>query len=207
MLGFYVTGHPLGAYARIMERFADTTFDNLEGKDGREVRVGGFLTSLRETRTRRGALMAFGTLEDLQGSFDLVIFSEPFLRFGSLLKRAATPDPEKGPLALLVTGTLEAGETPKVLVNHVLELDNAEEQLSTQLTLTMLAEEATQDRLMAVKSVLASHPGDCPVALRIVIPDTSETLVSLPNNSVRPGSELRERLDGLFGRNVTELAV
>ena len=151
--------------------------------------------------------MAFGTLEDLEGSFDLVIFSEPFLSFGSLLKRAATPDPEQGPLALLVTGTLEAGESPKVLVNHVLELANAEEQLSTQLTLTLLADEATQDRLLAVKSILASHPGACAVALRVVIPGTSETLVALPNSPVRLDSSLREGLNGLFGRNVTELTV
>ena len=39
------------------------------------MRAGGILTGLRETRTRRGALMAFGTLEDLEGSFDLVIFA------------------------------------------------------------------------------------------------------------------------------------
>ena len=207
VLGFYVTGHPLGVYARVLDRFADTSIGNLEGKEGREVRVGGFITSLRETRTRRGALMAFGTLEDLEGSFDLVVFSEPYLRFGTLLKQAATPDPEEGPLAVLVTGTLEAGETPKVLVNHVLELGKAEEQLSTQLTLTMLADEATQDRLQAVKSLLASHPGACAVALRIVIPGTSETMVALPNNAVRPDSTLREGLNGLFGRNVTELTV
>ena len=106
-----------------------------------------------------------------------------------------------------MTGTLEAGETPKVLVNHVLELAQAEEQLSTQLTLTMLADEATQDRLLAVKSLLVSHPGSCAVALRIVIPGTSETLVALPNNSVRPDPALREGLNGLFGRSVTELSV
>ena len=52
------------------------------------MRVGGLLTALRETRTRRGALMAFGTLEDLEGSFDLVIFSDAYARHGSLLKSA-----------------------------------------------------------------------------------------------------------------------
>jgi hypothetical protein len=70
-----------------------------------------------------------------------------------------------------------------------------------------LAEEATQDRLLAVKSLLSNHPGACAVALRIVIPGTSETLVALPFTAVRPDPALREGLNGLFGRNVTELTV
>ena len=36
----------------------------------------------------RLALMAFATLEDMTGSFDLVIFSEPFAQYGSLLRAA-----------------------------------------------------------------------------------------------------------------------
>ena len=32
--------------------------------------------------------MAFGTLEDLEGAFDLVVFSEPYVQFGNLLKLA-----------------------------------------------------------------------------------------------------------------------
>ena len=44
------------------------------------MRVGGLLTRLRETRTRRGDAMAFGTLEDLEGAFELVIFAEPLRR-------------------------------------------------------------------------------------------------------------------------------
>ncbi|NQZ97488.1 MAG: DNA polymerase III subunit alpha [Myxococcales bacterium] len=206
VLSFYVTGHPLGAYAPVLARFADMTGgSSTEGREGREVRAGGLITQLRETRTRRGALMAFGTLEDLEGTFDLVIFSEPYVRYGTLLKRAASTDVEGGPVPLLVSGQLEAGEKPKLLVNHVWELDKAEEQLSTQLRLTMLATEATLDRLQAVKKLLAEHPGDCAVALHLIIPDESETVMSLGGNRVRPSPNLRSGLDGLFGRGVTEL--
>ena len=72
------------------------------GKDGREVRVGGILTALRETRTRRGSLMAFGKLEDLEGSFDLVVFAEPFAQFGSLLRQALGEAGGEGPRPLLL---------------------------------------------------------------------------------------------------------
>ncbi|MBW1684101.1 MAG: DNA polymerase III subunit alpha, partial [Deltaproteobacteria bacterium] len=48
VLGFYVTGHPLSSVARRLERFVDTKSGRTENKQGREVRVGGILTALRE---------------------------------------------------------------------------------------------------------------------------------------------------------------
>jgi DNA polymerase-3 subunit alpha len=208
VLGFYVTGHPLAAVTSLLRRFASVTAGDAEGKDGREVRAGGLVTALRETRTRRGALMAFATLEDLEGTFDLVIFAEPYAQYGSLLKTAVASEGEQGPLPLLVGGDLEVGDPPKILVRDVLELERAEEKLSNQLIVRIRAEEATQDRLSALRRLLESHPGECAVTLHLVIPDESETRVAVSAvRGVRPDSALRRDVDDLFGRAVTELAL
>jgi len=208
VLGFYVSGHPLAAVAKRLERFAEVTSGDTAGADGREVRVGGILTTLRETRTRRGALMAFGTLEDLNGSFDLVIFSEPYTQFGSLLKHAIEGDGTSGPIPLLVSGTLEAGDSPKILVREVLELERAEEKLSTQLQVTVREDEASPDRLRALRDLLDKSRGDCHVVVRLVIPGESETLLSLNGvPGVRANAALLADIDGLFGRCVTELSI
>jgi DNA polymerase-3 subunit alpha len=208
VLGFYVTGHPLSALAAELGRFADTTSTQTEGKQGRDVRVGGILTQLRETRTRRGSVMGFGALEDLEGSFDLVIFAEPWAQHATLLKRAKGGEGDGGPTPLLVTGQLEEGDPPKILVREVIELGRAEERLTTQLRLRVLAEEATPDRLLALRGVLTQHPGECEVVLHLVIPGESETLLALPSIAgVRPGATLLAELTGLFGRDIVELAV
>ncbi len=208
VLGFYVSGHPLAAAAERLARFAEVSSRDAERSDGREVRVGGILTSLRETRTRRGQLMAFGTLEDLHGSFDLVIFSEPFTRFASLIKGAIQGDAESGPIPLLVSGTLEAGDPPKILVREVLELARAEEKLSTRLQVTVRDDEATPDRLRALRDLLEKNRGDCEVVVRLVVPGESETLLSLNGApAVRANAALLADVDGLFGRCVTELSL
>jgi len=208
VLGFYVSGHPLAAAAKRLARFAEVSSRDAEGSDGREVRVGGILTTLRETRTRRGQLMAFGTLEDLHGSFDLVIFSEPFTRYSSLIKGAIEGDGESGPIPLLVSGTLEAGDPPKILVREVLELARAEEKLSRRLQVTVREDEATPDRLRALGDLLEKNRGDCEVVVRLVIPGESETLLS-PSRApgVRANAALLADVDGLFGRCVTELSI
>ncbi len=205
VLGFYVTGHPLSAYSAQLARHADTKASETEGKDGRDVRAGGILTSIRETRTRRGSLMAFATLEDLEGTFDLVIFAEPFAQYGSMLKAAAAAEGENGPTPLLVSGTLEDGDPPKILVREVLELERADERLASELQLTVAETEASRDRLLALKQVLGKHPGECRVAVHLVIPDDSETVIALPGVGVRPGDALIQDLVGLFGRDVSRL--
>ena len=68
--------------------------------------------------------MAFGTLEDLEGSFDLVIFERVFLEHAKLLQRAKLGVEEGArPIPLVVRGKLEAGDPPKLLVNDVIELE------------------------------------------------------------------------------------
>jgi DNA polymerase-3 subunit alpha len=211
LLGFYVTGHPLSAVATVLSRFTDTTALATEGKGGREIRAGGLLTGLRETRTKRGQRMGFGQLEDLEGGFELVIFSEPFEQHVDLLRTAKDGtgvEGEVGPIPLIIHGTLEEGDPPKILVRDVIRLDEAEERLSASLRVRVQSPDVTRDRLIALKRILGSHLGDCGVYLHITIPGESETVLGVGGiRGVVPSVELCREVDRLFGRPVTERAI
>ncbi len=211
LLGFYVTGHPLSSVAPLLARFTDTTALATEGKAGREVRAGGLLAGLRETRTKRGMRMGFAQLEDLEGSFELVIFTEPFEMHVELLRAAkdeTNADGERGPVPLIIHGTLEEGDPPKILVRDVTRLDQAEEKLSASLRVRVQSPDVTRDRLLALKRLLKSHSGDCGVYLHITIPGESETVLGVGGiRGVSPSMELCREVDRLFGRPVTERAM
>jgi DNA polymerase-3 subunit alpha len=208
LLGFYVTGHPLSSVAPLLARFTDTTALAAAGKAGREIRAGGLLTGLRETRTKSGQRMGFGTLEDLEGTFELVIFSEPFEQHVSLLRAAKeeiSADGERGPIPLIVHGTLEEGDPPKILVRDVTLLDQAEQKLAASLRVRLQSPDVTRDRLIALKRLLGSHQGDCGVYLHIMIPGESETVLGIGGiRGVSPSAQLCRDVDRLFGRPVTE---
>ena len=152
--------------------------------------------------------MAFGTLEDLDGRFDLVVFAEPYAQYGGLLKQAHQADGGNGPTPVLVAGTLESGDPPKILVREVYELERAEERLARELLVRIGAEEATADRLTALRARLAKSPGECAVRVHLVIPDQSETVLAISSlRGVRPDETLKRDVDALFGRAVTEVRV
>ena len=205
LLGFYVSGHPLGEVKDELNRYTDCKASQTDGREGREVRIGGLLTAMRETRTKRGKRMAFATLEDLEGSFELVIFSEPYENHVELLRDAITGPEGEGPTPLLISGNLEAGDPPKVLVREIMRLDEGEQRLTTYLRVRVTEPEVNRDRMAALHSVLSTHPGECPVFVHITIPGESETILSVGElRGVDPSESLQRDVDALFGRKVTE---
>jgi DNA polymerase-3 subunit alpha len=208
LLGFYVSGHPLGEYAHLLSRFTDCTASGWESKLGREVRVGGLLVAMRETRTKRGKRMGFATLEDLEGNFELVIFSEAYEANAALLSRAKNGEGGEGPIPLLVSGTLEEADSAKILVRDIMPLAQAEEKLSGTLRVKMVERDINKDRLQALVKVLSNHPGDCPIVIHVLIPGESETTLSVGAvRGVRATPEMCRDVDALFGYKVTELSL
>jgi DNA polymerase-3 subunit alpha len=205
VLGFYVSGHPLEGVVDKLAKVTNVRSGTSGERIGRDARAGGLLTSLRETRTRRGATMAFGTLEDLDGLFELVIFAEPYKHLRPLLKSAAELSNGRV-IPLVLEGTLEAGDPPKLLVREGWELDKAEEFLAKALKIRLPVADITQDRLLALRAVFEQYRGDCSVLVHVVIPGESETVLALPDVSgVNASIELCRAVDGLFGRPVAEL--
>ncbi len=210
VLGFYVTGHPLEAHAGALQRFTDVSAVSAAERVGREVRAGGVITALRETRTRRGQTMGFATLEDATGSFELVIFAEPFGMHRALLRRALDSATQAGGgvLPLIVSGSLESADPPRMIVRDVYSLAEAEEKLAGRVLIRVRAEEATRDRLSALRFVLAKHGGDCAVLVHLLIPGESETVLALPETvAVAPTEALLRDVQALFGRPVAEVAL
>jgi len=210
VLGFYVTGHPLEAHLPMLARFTDATATTAAEWVNRDVRVGGLITGLRETRTRRGQTMAFGKIEDLEGGFELVIFAEPYATHRDLLRKAleSGSDATQAAIPLIVSGSLESAEPPKLLLRDVFELSEAEERLAACVHIRILADEANRDRLNALNAVLRSFAGDCSVWIHMMIPGESETVMAIPDSrGVEPTQELVKAIDGLFGRAVSEVGL
>ncbi len=95
VLGFYISGHPLEPYARMMEKncTAVTTDFQLEEeskmpkvRDNQQVIVGGIITKKTIKYTKNNQVMAFLTLEDLVGTVEVIVFPRNYEQDQSLLE-------------------------------------------------------------------------------------------------------------------------
>ncbi|MBI4733430.1 MAG: hypothetical protein HY779_01155, partial [Rubrobacteridae bacterium] len=75
MLGLYVSDHPLLGLEEAFSRQIDFPSSELkEQKDGTVAWIGGIIAKITKINTKKGDLMLFLELEDLDGSVEIVVF-------------------------------------------------------------------------------------------------------------------------------------
>jgi len=115
LIGLYVSDHPLTQYLPTIQRRVTHFSGQLAAAANNErVCVAGLVTRLRSHQTKKGDLMAFITLEDIQGVIELVVFPRVWNQFSTLVSPGQV---------VLAEGRLDnANSEPKVLVQRFSEL-------------------------------------------------------------------------------------
>ena len=157
MLGFYVSEHPLAGLAQALRYHADAEVADLaDGPDGAIKTVGGILSRLERKLTRKGELMMIGTLEDMRGSVEVLLFPQTV--------NETAPGLLEVDRVVLVKGRVDVrDDQPKLVALKVSAVDlSAADQ---PFRIKMQVHACTPDRLQDLKTVLAAHPGPTPVLL------------------------------------------
>ena len=197
-LGFYISKHPLNRFDDYLTKFTNTdTLAILNQANDRETRIGGIVSKLREINTRKGDRMCFITLEDLKGVIEVVVFSDLYKTCSELLK---SDQP------ILVKGKASKDgdrDTVKILASKIIPLKDASKLSPPTTHLTLNLSEINKKQLHKLKKIILNYPGDCETFLHMVIPQKSETVISLGNGfKVNPSSKFFNELKNLFGNGV-----
>ncbi|MCP4538442.1 MAG: DNA polymerase III subunit alpha [Chloroflexi bacterium] len=113
LVGVYISEHPLTpALTRLQEVVTAYAGDLNADMNGRQVTVAGMVQRVRRHTTKKGDEMAFVTLEDLQGTCDVVVFPRVWTKTKDLWQ------PER---IVVMSGKVDAGrrDTPSLLCNWV----------------------------------------------------------------------------------------
>ncbi len=193
LLGFYLTGHPLSRYEQLLKLYTTTTTANLVSKqDGVEVTLGGVISKLKVTTTKKGnERMAIIGFEDFHGSVEVLVFPKTFSSVESHLKMDEV---------LLITGRVSLREDrPKVIVQDVIPLDQAWSRRANRIRITM-PHPVERQKLEALKQMLLKHPGEIPIELMLGNGSSEAIRVAVGDTlRVAPSPELFGSLIGLVG--------
>jgi len=193
MLGFWISGHPLDAYRDELKSFTTFSNDGLkQAADGREVTVGGIITAVKKMLDKKGNMMAFVTIEDYTGSTELILFSDCFDKSKDLIETDRM---------VLVTGKLSTREeeSPKIISNEVLALENPTERFSCQLVIK-ISQDCSDSLIEQALASLEQFPGTTPVLLA-ARENGSEVYIRSRRYAVNPDSTLLADLKRLLGES------
>jgi DNA polymerase-3 subunit alpha len=169
VLGFYVTGHPLEKYAGRLAGLTRTDSSSLDSVEHESpVTLAGILTHLRVRPSKKGDLWASGTLEDMRGSVELLVFPQALQQLQGVLKADA---------ALLIKGRVrhEENSRPKVVVSEAKPLEAAANGAKPELLIRINLERSGDNVVEEIENLLAASPGDHPVIFELTRPGDFRT--------------------------------
>ena len=216
-LGLYWSGHPMDRFADALRTFgAKTTGDLNERKPveappptdqvaaaGRgprsgsrtseEISIGGVVSGLRPLKTRKGNPMCVITIDDAQGSVEVVVFPEPFQQYGHLAQAGQM---------VLVKGRLEGDdESTRILASEIAPISRVTEQVTSSVAITLSAPPHDRDTFMQLWDVLLKHKGTRRVAIDLIELER-HLLVKIDVNAqvgVRPSERLVSEVEQICG--------
>jgi DNA polymerase-3 subunit alpha len=89
LLGLYLSAHPLDRYDVYFREQTVATANIKKEMDGKQVIIGGVITTNRVINTKNGSKMAFVGLEDKSGEMEIIVFPSLFEEIGEQLVQDA----------------------------------------------------------------------------------------------------------------------
>jgi DNA polymerase III subunit alpha len=194
LLGFYVTGHPLTPYASILEKYALANTTTLAQLPSRTLtRIGGLIAAVQHGVSKKSNKpYSLVTLEDLEGSVQLLCLNENYDKYHELLA------PGK---AILVIGEVNLGDDrPKIFPQEIMPLEDAPQRYTKQVHLRLHTAHVKPESLEVLHELILAHPGKCPLFLCFVRPAGEVIFMETHDKFfVAPSRELQRAADDRFG--------
>jgi DNA polymerase-3 subunit alpha len=212
LLGFYVTGHPLDAYAKILAEGKYQTITSLnELADRASFKIAGAIVQVDKKFTKKeGKPFAVVFLEDLTATLEVVLWNEVYtpvadrLVLGRVLAVHGTLDRRDDSLravaqrAKILTTTGSGTPSPNESNGHGNGNGNGHSEKEPPLVLSF-SPAATGDELRQVQTILAGSPGTR--AVRLMLGRADGGFVQMDANlRIDLTPELREKLGPWLGK-------
>jgi DNA polymerase-3 subunit alpha len=194
LLGFYVTGHPLTPFVPLLKKYALANTAQLAELPNRSMtRIGGLIAAVQHGVSKKsGKPYSMVTLEDLEGTVQILCMNENYDKFRPLLEVNK---------AVLVIGEVNVGdERPKIFPQDMMALEDAPKKFTKQVHLRLHSAHLQPEQLESVRELTAAHPGKCPLFLCFMQPGGQVVFVETNDRySVAPSLQLQHEADARFG--------
>ena len=162
LIGIYVSSHPLDPYREVLSKAGRTTVSINEKDEGKDVKLAGVIIKIQKIITRSKEPMLFVTIEDLQGTIELLVFP-----------KTLSSDPafwQEGKVILINGKISNKDGVPKMLVDKFEEFNPAlvnvykteigkEERKNNEMVIIKLGEGADVELLNRMKRIFFKHEG------------------------------------------------
>jgi DNA polymerase-3 subunit alpha len=208
-IGLFISAHPLKEVRDALREKVDASLAELDNiRDGEYVVVGGIITQYKKIRTRAGTMMAFATLDDLDGTVEILLFEKTLAEYEGavavdevVLIRGKVDHKDKDKTCVVVNSVDTFRPTPD-------EVESAKEAAALRATgpeplkVALDASRFAATIIDELKHLFESFPGESEVVLDLHTADGVRTLRFGASYKVSPSPSLKAELASLLGPSV-----
>ena len=204
VVGFYISGHPLDTFRIELDNFCNGTLDELltihEGERsprnfGKDISVGGIVTSVMERMSKNGNPFMIFKLEDYRGSIEMLLGGEDCVKFKNYL--------EVGRF-LYIKGKIQnrwkQEDQFEFKISSIQLLTEIRDKMCKKIRVNLTLDQIDAQFIMLLNETFNNNPGQCPVNVTVKDPD-SQLEVEMVSRGYRvsPTNELFKTLEGSLG--------
>jgi len=193
MLGLYVSDHPLLGVEHVLRANTDMSISELADHGAQHeaiVTIGGLITSVTRKVSRQGASWAVVTVEDLEGSLEVLFFANTYNQYSMSL----TED-----RIVTIRGRVDRREDALRFTALEMSMPDISAGPTGPLVISLPIQQCTPPVVDRIKEILRSHPGKREVHLQLV--DNGSSTVMKVDALITSSPSLSADLKSILGPN------
>ncbi len=191
-LGFYFSGHPLDKYRDLWKKAVTLDLSKPERHNPDKMyNLIGIVKGIREIQTKKGKPMAFGQIEDFNGSIEVIFFPSVWEKD----RYRVQPD---GIYALQGKLDISKDDEPKLKVEAILNPEELTVEESADLHIR-LRPDCHEEELFGLRSTFFSYPGNARIFLHLrnSVPEKEIVIKVSPQITVSSQDEVIRELKSI----------
>jgi DNA polymerase-3 subunit alpha len=207
LVGAYISDHPLSrVWAELEDTITVLTGQIDEAMAGKSVTVAGLVNYVRPHTTKKGEPMAFGQIEDLQGTLELVVFPRVWTETRELWEperilvlRGKVNFRGREPSLIVDSATNEIMTTrPRAADSFPTATPPGRVHMHISIPRSQDLEQVTT-QLGQIYELLQRYPGEDHFSLYVENGGMGQVLIDFPNDTTKHCAELEQQLRSLLG--------
>ncbi|MBB1318279.1 DNA polymerase III subunit alpha [Shewanella sp. SR43-4] len=194
-LGLYLTGHPINQYLKELKQYTNGRLKDIHPTErGKTVKVAGLVVATRVMITKRGSKMGLVTLDDKSARLEVMLFTEPFEKFGHMLEKDRI---------LICEGDVSFDDFSggnRMNARNIIEIGEARSHFAKAVAINVHGNDVTQAWLETFEQTLTPwRNGVVPVTINYAQDHASGKITLGDEWRVNPSDELMLALESMLG--------
>ncbi|HBM16262.1 MAG TPA: DNA polymerase III subunit alpha [Lentisphaeria bacterium] len=212
LLGFYVSGHPLGEYAGIIELYSTTSIMELKSNGDEDfnlhehevsLRIGGIIASLDIKSSKKdGSKFAVINFEDLGGTIECVVFGRTYKEYTPLIEL------NKPVFIEGIASSKDEGGNKKITVNKIMTMEDVQKDFTEELHIHINEGTTKTETLHEIRNSLTSElfKGKTDIILCSTLSSGEKAFIEAGKNfMVRVNNDLINQLKCIVGEESVKI--